>query len=261
MVEIDLHEENNKFQTTNPTEMDSETMKFCRLQKQFKNWYNRILIEKSQMQAFRRFRFQPTRAEFVLALKAPIFAMHTWSSHSDFQRGTGTYYHRMLRLLENGRLEDSPNRLYGLNNLALSLFYIEEFETAEKILQGLLDEVRGAPVLDLSLLTSVICNLAAINRSRNEKQVAKTMLMNAIHVANVSGLGERFPDCLSILRFGVANLFWTSGAYEDGLAMLGAVIKEISWHLHFGIWKAMREEYKFMLDYQKRNLLGGLEEG
>ena len=110
------------------------------------------------MQNFRRFKFQPTRAESELSLLEPAFQVHrlrertiqrhevTSASEIDSQ-----YRHMLKRLTQmdlSGYNSRQPNILNALNNLGALMMRYGKYAESEKIYLCLLEETgkpKGRP--------------------------------------------------------------------------------------------------------------------
>lgn len=140
------------------------------------------------MQLFRRFRFQPTRAESELAMLRPLYgALNKISIKEKSPLVAAEYevaekvYRQMLKSLEGNHNQSQPSMLVGLNNLGVILSLYRKFSEAEKVFSRILDEVGGSLPREDDLFSRTFNNLAIIKLHQAKYLEAELLLRQAIY--------------------------------------------------------------------------------
>lgn len=155
-------------------------------------WVDRTNREKQHMQAFRRFRFQPTRSELDFAFMNPTVwrFSYNWGitegSHTrarilgTYEEAENTFRQMQTRLETN---QDSSNitrktMLFALSNLGNVLCLYSQVDEAEIVFQRVLQEVTGCPEWNVQYI--VLTNLAYVRWTQNRWREAETLLRQAL---------------------------------------------------------------------------------
>jgi tetratricopeptide (TPR) repeat protein len=153
--------------------------------------------EQEQLRLFRRFRFQPTRAESELAMLPPLTFSFEVASINQKASKTGVeyetaeeFYCQMLKSFEGNHNPTQPNILCGLHNLGVVLVIYGKFEEAEKTYLRVLEEVGGSlrPEDDMTI-AQTLNNLAGMKCLQGKYQEAERLLRRALH-----GREQAFDD-------------------------------------------------------------------
>ncbi|CAG8974010.1 hypothetical protein HYALB_00008559 [Hymenoscyphus albidus] len=203
------------------------------------NWYKRTQNEKLQMQAFRRFRFQPTRAEFDLAVVTPGLIFTSIADTGIIESNDPGFVicankalagEQVYNLILDGctACQDSPvlhhpNILYGLLNTGIILKFNEDTEEAEKLFFRVLKET-GMPFdgvssenYDTALVIFTVSNLAFVQMKLGKLQSAIDILKACIHTIN-----ENEEDFLC-LHFTLSTILWEEGKFEEAISVLESI--------------------------------------
>lgn len=284
MTATDPEESKNGGNELHSTERDpgiTGSSDLFQTRKQLKRWYKSVQIEKSQMQSFQRFRFQPTRAEYDLATVG-YFGIRCWlgfdslnplhnpnndivASGNNICHMSGDYtYHTMMDTIENEKSDEEPNVLYGLCNTAIVLFFYGEYEPAEEIFLRVLEQlqkslcVNSSENIDGLFMETVVCNLAMAKEQQGKGEEAEKLLLDYYPANKV----KDFSDASGILhRCTLAFVLWSRGKYELAMTSLESFCKFFDGYgLNEFDWERIQDSYKYMLECMENNFLRGIEE-
>jgi hypothetical protein len=140
------------------------------------------------MRLFRRFRFQPTRAESELAMLPPYNCILKRSlllgvdSNSGFEyEGAEDIYCQMLKTFEGNHNPKQPKRVCGLLNLGVVLAIYKQNPAAEKIFLRILEEIGGSLRPEDGLtIAQTLNNLAVVKSIQGNDQEAEMLLRRAL---------------------------------------------------------------------------------
>jgi tetratricopeptide (TPR) repeat protein len=157
----------------------------------------RMHREREQMRLFRRFRFQPTRAESELAMLPPLCGY----LHRSLVRGENSktkvgyemaeeIYCQMLKSFEGNHDPKQPNILHGLNNLGAVLELYGKLVEAERTYLRILEEIGESVRPDDDIVLSLtLNNLAVVKSHQGKHQESEILLRRALN-----GREQRFGD-------------------------------------------------------------------
>lgn len=244
------------------------------IRKQLQHWYKRVQIEQSQMQAFRRFRFQPTRAESELAVLGPYLTCYRFQRPgkpdkirqiNDLLVDEGDYwYYNMLESAKKKRISNLPNIMNGLCNIAFILHSYREFGMAEKILLRILGEMGwtrsgySMANTNLNFIETLVCNLAVVQDGAGETEKAIKLMRDFVSAT------DRIEDRVSIWpQYTLASLLWPGDPDDrtEAMAIVGSALRKVvNENRESKMYLFVRENYNLWLEYCDRKILGGIEE-
>ncbi|CAG8961218.1 hypothetical protein HYFRA_00013274 [Hymenoscyphus fraxineus] len=266
------NKEKGEFQVARKDFQSSRSIKRRDFLSHIQNWYRRTEYEKLQMQAFRRFRFQPTRAEFELAGIEPWMILYRLFHLEDQSNGvfpnTAQFgeqtYNRMLDEIgasSGSPVLNPPNMLHGLLNMGIILFFYGESEIAETLFFRVLKET-GMPYNEISseaydtdLVIHTVCNLATVQATLGKLQSAIDILKACIHTINEN------EENFFLLHSTLLPILWEAGNNEEAISALESIFldKYLSWCDDFS-FSYGRKLYEYMVRMKERGLLGFVEE-
>jgi tetratricopeptide (TPR) repeat protein len=176
-------------------------------ERQIQRFLKRLHREKEQLRLFRRFRFQPTRAESELAMLPPLtFSFELGSMNQKVSKTEVEYeaaeeiYRQMLKSFEGNHNPTQPNVLCGLYNLGVVLIIYGKLEEAEKPLLRILEEIGGRlrPEDDLTLALT-LNNLAGVKWLQGKYQEAEMLLHRALD-GREQALDDSDKDFFTVLE-------------------------------------------------------------
>jgi tetratricopeptide (TPR) repeat protein len=150
----------------------------------------RMHREQEQLRLFRRFRFQPTRAESELAMLPPLnFLLKRTSIEREgsktgleYEVAEEIYRQMMLKESEGNHNPKQPKILCGLGNLGVVLILYRKLEEAEKVFLRILEEIGGSlRPEDGITIARTLNNLADVKWLQGKDQEAEMLLRRTLH--------------------------------------------------------------------------------